>query len=158
MKKKSSLIYSYILLTLLLSACTSLDADAAQKYKQENVLRAEITVPESIQIGVPQSYIAKLVQRDINVDNPDVIQFHIWSSDDRKEPFHETIEPIHSNNGMFTADIVLPQDGIYYFQVMASSQGSEVMPTVQLIVGDVEVPEADQNNSTSGTNNSGEHH
>lgn len=52
MKKKWSLIYAYVLMTLLLSACTSVDADAAQKYKQENVLKVDITVPDSIQTGV----------------------------------------------------------------------------------------------------------
>ncbi|WP_160036824.1 hypothetical protein [Paenibacillus sp. An7] len=158
MKKRWSIIYSYVLLTLLLSACTSVDADAAQKYKQQNVLQVDITVPDSIQTGVPQPYVAKFVQKDIIIDDPDVIQFHIWSSDDRNNPFHETIEPIYIEGGMFKADIVIPQDGIYYFQVIASSQGSEIMPTMQLIVGDVELPQPDQSSTTSGNNNSGKHH
>lgn len=100
MKKKWFLIYSYVLLTLLLSACTSVDADAAQKYKQVNVLEVDITVPDSIQTGVSQTYAAKLIQKDVSIDDPEVIQFHIWSADDRKDPFHVTIDPIYSEDGM----------------------------------------------------------
>lgn len=121
----------------LLSGCSTVSPEAIEKYKQENILDISLHVPQQVEPGVPQVYTASLMQAGEAVLDPDEIVFHIWSDVDTA--YHETLYPAQDGKGNYTAEAVLPEQGIYYFQVIAQADGSEVMPTKRFAAGDAEL-------------------
>ncbi|WP_025680959.1 FixH family protein [Paenibacillus massiliensis] len=135
--------HSYLItlaLLLLLTACSSVRPDTAAKYKQENVLGIDIHIPSPVQSGISQAYTATLTQDGQEVEHAEQVHFYFWNDEPAGESsyYHEEVLPSYEGDGRFRAEVSLPQDGTYFVQVTASSQGSTVMPTKRFTVGDVE--------------------
>ncbi|KAB2330677.1 FixH family protein [Bacillus mesophilum] len=130
MKRLCVLFFS----TLFLSAC-SLDENAADLYKKETPLEAEIILPEQFSNADQEAITVHLTQGGESVDNPDFIHFQIWKQDGSIDYGMEEAENL--GDGTFALSKPFDQDGLYYIQVHASSAGSMIVPTKQFIVGEL---------------------
>jgi YtkA-like len=103
-----------ILICTMLGACSPKE-DAADLYRQESPLQADITMPEDFSGSEPIKI--ALTQSGQSVDDADFVHVEIWKGDDS---FHDQMEEAE-NAG----------DGNY------TNNGSTIMPTLPFAVGEL---------------------
>ena len=130
--KTYSKYFSLIFICMLLGACSSKE-NAADLYRQESPLQADITMPEEFSGGVPIKIY--LTQDEKTIDNADFVHVEIWKSDGSfRNPMEEAT---NAGNGNYTFDKTLTEDGLYYIKVHAGNNGSTIMPTLPFAVGEL---------------------
>ncbi|NMH68199.1 hypothetical protein HF072_05340 [Bacillus sp. RO3] len=131
MKSKITLS-SILLLSMLLGACAPKE-DAAELYRQESPLQADITMPKDFS-GDEPIHIA-LTQDGQTVDDSQFVHVEIWKGDGS---FHHQMEDAeNAGDGTYTFSKELTEEGLYYIKVHAGSNGSTIMPTLPFAVGEL---------------------
>lgn len=132
--KKIKRISMICILSLSLCAC-SLKPDVATLYKQEEPLQADIIIPESFSSDKPEEITVSLTQNDKRVADPDFVHIEIWKQDGSVAYEMEQAEEI--GNGLYSIKKEFNHDGLYYVKIHASNDGSIIMPTKRMIVGEL---------------------
>jgi hypothetical protein len=132
--KKNRYISFIFVFSLLLSAC-SLKEDAADLYKKEKPLEADIMIPESFSDNGQETIQVVLTQDGKKVEGADFVHFEIWKQDGFLTYNMEQAE--EAGNGTYMLSKELDSDGLYYIKVHASNDGSTIMPQKQFIVGEL---------------------
>ncbi|UOQ84105.1 FixH family protein [Gracilibacillus salinarum] len=125
------------LLTALLSACSAnqLNDDAAKQYHTEQPLTITIDSPSNIEANTETPINVTLQQNIAPAENVQSISAEVWmplQPEVKKEVALALQEP-----GVYHMDYTFAEDGIYYLQVRAESEQSDIMPTKRLIVGEL---------------------
>jgi hypothetical protein len=131
MKKKWNYI-NLIILSLMLGACSP-NEDAAELYRQESPLQADITMPQAFSGDEP--FRISLTQEGQKVDDANFVHFEIWKADGTFRLPMEEAEP--AGDGTYTFNQKLNEDGLYYVKIHAGSNGSIIMPTKPFAVGEL---------------------
>jgi len=146
--------------TICISGCSAyaLNENAVDYYKKERPLEVDIVVPEPILLNEPQFLKVILKQDGEVVTGANDVRFTIWKKD--VSTAKEVIVAKDDGNGEYSVEKTFHEDGLYYVKVQASSKGSTVMPTKQLIVGNLTEEELHdlQKNSPKQIHNHEGHH
>lgn len=130
--------YTYVLLVcligLFLSAC-SLKEDAADLYKKEIPLEAEIEIQSSVKVDKTATIKVALTQNGAKVDNADYVHFEIWKQDGSIKKNME--EAKNEGNGVYSISKKMDSNGLYFVKVHASNEDSIIMPQQQFIIGEL---------------------
>ncbi|MDN4495251.1 FixH family protein [Ureibacillus aquaedulcis] len=119
---------------LLLSAC-SLKEDAADLYKKESPLEAEVILPDAFLDDQQETIEVLLTQDGKEVNGADYVHFEIWKQDGS---LHYNMEPAKAMGyGLYALSKDFHSDGLYYLKVHASSNGSVISPQMQFVVGEL---------------------
>ncbi|RBP06183.1 FixH family protein [Rossellomorea aquimaris] len=121
-----------ILICTMLGACSPKE-DAADLYRQESPLQADITMPEDFSGSEPIKI--ALTQSGQSVDDADFVHVEIWKGDGSLHDQMEEAE--NAGDGNYTFNKKLTDDGLYYIKVHAGSNGSTIMPTLPFAVGEL---------------------
>ncbi|UOQ49300.1 FixH family protein [Gracilibacillus caseinilyticus] len=124
-------------LTALLSACSAnqLNEDAADQYHTEQPFTITIDLPSNIEANTNTPINVTLQQNNTPADNVQNISAELWmplQPEVKTEVALELQEP-----GVYHTDYTFAEDGIYYLQVRAESEHSDIMPIKRIIVGEL---------------------
>lgn len=141
MKKHVTIL---LLVFTLLTGCSanSVKESAASLYKKEAFLEIEIQTPESILPAQIALFEILLFQDGQEAENVETIEVSIWGKENNEKIEEHTLEK--ASNGRYSVATTFDKDGVYYLKVNASSNGATVMPTKQLIVGEVSEEELNE--------------
>lgn len=130
--RKASLFVLISIGLLLLSGCT-LRSDAADLYKQEMPLQAEVRMPEVL--SPDEEVMLEVVMRQNGelLEKADFVHFEIWKQDGSKR--YPMEEAVGSGEGVYQLPIQFESDGLYYLEVHAGNNGSLISPQHQFVVG-----------------------
>jgi YtkA-like len=147
-------ILLFLVLTFLVSGC-SLNDGTETLYKQENALQIDIVIPDKLELGKEEEFIAVLKNADGKAPELKNITFTIWKNG---TPPPESIVPENRGNGTYSLSTKFLEEGLYFVKVEASSLDSRVMPTKKFTVGSL--TEEDINslpNQSEGHHHEGHH-
>ncbi|MFC0560876.1 FixH family protein [Halalkalibacter alkalisediminis] len=132
MIKKFYIGFTIFFLSIIIMGC-SLNEGTEEFYRQENVLKVEIIIPEEIETGEGFDIQALMSQSDGEVPELENIKFYIWKDGEREE--NQSFQPEHVGNGMYTINSMIHKEGLYFVKVEANTNQSKVLPTKQFMVG-----------------------
>lgn len=144
----------FTLILLLLGACAPKE-DAADLYKQESPLEADVSLPDPYTSDEPIKI--SLTQDGKKVENANFVHVEMWKADGS---FRQGMEEAdNEGNGLYTFKTDLKDDGLYYVKVHAGSNGSTIMPTKPLAVGELSKEDIDAlNGNVPQQSGGGGHH
>lgn len=145
----------FTLILILLGACAPKE-DAADLYKQEFPLEADVTLPDPYTSKEPIKIV--LTQDGEKVENANFVHVEVWKADGSFRQGMEEAE--NEGKGLYTFKTDLKEEGLYYVKVHAGSNGSTIMPTKPLAVGELSKAdiEALNGNAPQQSGGSGHHH
>ncbi|MFB5660361.1 FixH family protein [Alteribacillus sp. HJP-4] len=129
--KKAFHFYAVGILLLFLSAC-AVDDNTANLYKKSKPLEIDLILPKSTSLDKEQMIKIKLTQEGEKVEDA-AAQLEIWKRDNHED--HEVIKAKSEGNGIYAAEKMFNDDGLYYIRAEVRTSDSHVMPTKQVIVG-----------------------
>jgi len=123
---------------LLLVGCTS----APEEKTTLEVVKVEMELPDDVQIEEEVDIRTHVTQGDENVEDAKVVQVEIWNVEEGKEN-SELIDAEHIGDGIYEVKYSFEKKGIYRIQSHVTARDMHVMPTKQLVVGDLTQEEID---------------
>lgn len=158
--KESKIIFLPFILVFLLTACSfnSLNEEAVDYFKKETPLQVNLIVPQPITLNETQSLKAILMQNGEAVAGLNDVQFILWKKDSPGNK--QAMNASNDGNGEYSVEKIFTEQGIFYVKVVATSNGSAIMPTKQFIVGELSEEELKdfQKQSLSPQHNHDDHH
>ncbi len=149
-----------IILTLacvwLLQGCSAASEGVEHKYKQEQVLMIDIRMPETVETDQSQTFQVLLSDHGRQAVEADYVRFAVWGKDESKP--EQLMDAVKEGNGVYSIKRKFDEEGIYYLQVYAAANGSEVMPTRRFAVGDVAVEAEEEQDEADHGHSGGAHH
>lgn len=137
------------LLALTLAACSD-EADTpidTNEGVQEIVeVTVDILTPEQVDANVPVKLEAKLTQGDEIVNDAEDVTFEVWQSGLRDEG--TMIDGEFIGDGVFTAETIFAEEGVYYMFAHTNARGMHVMPKQQITVGNPDMSKVLPDDST----------
>ncbi|MGK7379528.1 FixH family protein [Planococcus sp. 1R117A] len=119
---------------LLLAACGSEEADSAGAGNSLEEIVVEINTPETAEAAEEVVLSASVTQGDEAVEDADEVVYEVWQSGHRDSG--EMIEAEHTGNGVYEAETVFEEEGLYFMQAHTSARRLHVMPKQEITVGD----------------------
>lgn len=139
------LLYSFLLATLVLSACGTDSEEENSTQGNDNEAEETETAPapevevvtgdEPLPVNEEVTLQAKVTQGGEPVEDAESVDFEIWNEKDGKEN-SETLESTHTENGIYEIQYTFKKAGAY--QMYAHTQVGDVhtMPKVTVQVGE----------------------
>ncbi|WP_026674022.1 FixH family protein [Alkalihalobacterium bogoriense] len=143
-----------ILGMLLLAGCEMNEAEP-KAHDVLEVVNVDILIQEEIAVNDEVTLQVKVTQGEDDVEDAQEVEFEIWKHDHRDDG--EMITGIHQGEGVYQISHTFEQDGIYYVQTHVTARGMHVMPTKQLLIGDVSEEELASLEEESGETESSHH-
>ncbi|WP_169865036.1 FixH family protein [Sutcliffiella halmapala] len=152
---------SLILVTLgiFLMGCTSVQEEEVEL----TVINVDIQLPEKVQTNQSIELKTHVRQGEENVEDAQEVQFEIWNVEKGKEA-SKLVEISHQRDGIYQVEEVFEKEGIYRVQAHVTARGMHVMPTKQLVVGDLSQEEIERilgeesNKEEESPTDDGNHH
>lgn len=144
----------FVLIVSLLVACGGEELEGLQDNDVPEMVEVEIILPE-IEPGEEMVLQTKVTQGEENVDDAQEVEFEIWEHGNKEES--DMISGDHQGEGIYKISYTFAKDGIYNVTSHVTARGMHVMPTEQVIVGDVSDDELKPLEEESGHDESGEH-
>ncbi|GKW47500.1 FixH family protein [Planococcus sp. NCCP-2050] len=119
---------------LLLAACGSNDDDSAGAGDSTQIVEVEITTPQEAEVAEEVTLSVTVTQGSETVEDADEVVYEVWQSGDRDNS--EMIEAEHTENGIYEAETVFEEEGLYYMQAHTTARRLHVMPKQEITVGD----------------------
>lgn len=119
---------------LLLTACGSDDADSAGAGNSLEEVKVDITTAEQAEPAEEIVLSATVTQGEEPVEDADEVVFEVWQSGHRDHG--EMIEAAHTADGIYEADTVLEDEGLYFIQAHTTARRMHTMPKQEITVGD----------------------
>jgi len=132
--KKNIYVLLVCITGLLLSAC-SLKEDAANLYKKETPLEADMELSSPLKADETATIKVSLTQNGEKVENADYVHFEIWKQDGSIQKRMKDAK--NEGNGVYSVSQKIDSDGLYFVKVHASNNDSIIMPQQQFIVGEL---------------------
>ncbi|YCA44710.1 FixH family protein [Bacillus sp. JZ8] len=132
--KKFFYLFSSFVIILLLSAC-SVDSDAAKLYRQSEKLKAVIITPETMNPNEEVGLEVEVTKEDKKVEELERMNVEIWKKG--SEENKKVIEGQRTTKGTYEVVNTFSEDGIYYVKADVRTKNLHIMPTKQMIVGEL---------------------
>lgn len=121
------------MLLLLLAACGSEEADSAGTGNSLEEIVVDINTPQTAEVAEEVVLSVTVTQGDEAVEDADEVVYEIWESGHRDSG--EMIEAEHTEAGVYEAETVFEEEGLYYMQAHTSARRLHVMPKQEITVG-----------------------
>ncbi|MCI4126517.1 FixH family protein [Bacillus haynesii] len=135
MYNRFAAVMGLLMLFLLLSACSAVQSKFHHEEGPPKVISTEFLLSKKIDPHRTTTLKIKLTRGNAGLENADGTVFYI-----SKAAGGERIKEItakHEGKGIYSADTMFPEHGVYDIQVHAEADGMRVMPVKRVIVGDV---------------------
>ncbi|WP_010198772.1 FixH family protein [Bacillus sp. m3-13] len=123
---------------LLLVGCTS----ASEEKTSLEVVEVEITLPEQVEKEEEVVVKTLVTQGEEKVEDAKGVQIEIWNVEKGKEN-SELLDAEHVGDGVYEVKHSFGEKGVYRVQSHVTARDMHVMPTKQLVVGDMSQEEID---------------
>jgi hypothetical protein len=134
MMKKFFYLFSSFVIILLLSAC-SVDSDAAKLYRQSEKMKAVIVVPKTVNPNEEVDLKVEVTKEDKKVEKLESMNIEIWKKGNEENK--KVIEGKRTAKGTYEVVNTFSEDGIYYVKADVRTKDLHIMPTKQMIVGEL---------------------
>ncbi|CAG9619952.1 FixH family protein [Sutcliffiella rhizosphaerae] len=144
---------------LLLLGCTS----APEENTMLEIVEVEIDLPSNVNEGETLHIRSHITHGEENVEDAQEVQLEIWNVEEGKEA-SELLDAEHVGDGNYEGIYSFGKKGIYRVQSHVTARDMHVMPTKQVVVGDLTDEEIEtilENEQTVGEGNhgsNGSHH
>ena len=118
----------------MLAACGSEDADSSGAGNSLEEVVVEINTPQEAEAAEEVLLSVTVTQGDEAVEDADEVVYEVWESGDRNNG--EMIEAEHTSGGVYEAETVFEEEGLYYMQAHTTARRLHVMPKQEITVGD----------------------
>ncbi|KAB2496108.1 hypothetical protein A3863_10640 [Priestia endophytica] len=139
MMKKIFYLFSSFVIILLLSAC-SVDSDAAKLYRQSEKMKAVIVIPKTVNPNEEVDLKVEVTKEDKKVEKLESMNIEIWKKGNEENK--KVIEGKRTAKGTYEVVNTFSEDGIYYVKADVRTKDLHIMPTKQMIVGELSEEEA----------------
>lgn len=139
MMKKIFYLFSSFVSILLLSAC-SVDSDAAKLYRQTEKMKAVIVIPKTVNPNEEVDLKVEVTKEDKKVEKLESMNIEIWKKGNEENK--KVIEGKRTAKGTYEVVNTFSEDGIYYVKADVRTKDLHIMPTKQMIVGELSEEEA----------------
>ncbi|WP_035346959.1 FixH family protein [Halalkalibacter hemicellulosilyticus] len=141
----------------LLVACAGEEQGDIQNDGVPEVVEVDIMLPEIVP-GEEVILQTKVTQGNENVDDAEEVEFEVWKHGKKDES--DMISGEHQGDGIYEISYTFVDDGVYNVTSHVTARGMHVMPTKQVIVGDVSEEELQQleEDDAQDEENEHEHH
>jgi hypothetical protein len=139
MMKKFFYLFSSFVIILLLSAC-SVDSDAAKLYRQSEKMKAVIVIPKTVNPNEEVDLKVEVTKEDKKVEKLESMNIEIWKKGNEENK--KVIEGKRTAKETYEVVNTFSEDGIYYVKAEVRTKDLHIMPTKQMIVGELSEEEA----------------
>ncbi|MCM3536950.1 FixH family protein [Priestia endophytica] len=137
--KKFFYLFSSFVIILLLSAC-SVDSDAAKLYRKSEKMKAVIVIPKTVNPNEEVDLKVEVTKEDKKVEKLESMNIEIWKKGNEENK--KVIEGKRTAKGTYEVVNTFSEDGIYYVKAEVRTKDLHIMPTKQMIVGELSEEEA----------------
>ncbi|TYS67456.1 hypothetical protein FZC76_12770 [Sutcliffiella horikoshii] len=123
---------------LLLVGCTS----APEEETSMEIVEVEMELPENVKEQEEVAVKTLVTQGDENVADAKEVQFEIWNVEKGKES-SVLLDAEHVGYGVYEVKHSFEEKGVYRVQSHVTARDMHVMPTKQMVVGDLSQEEID---------------
>ncbi|MCG1023275.1 FixH family protein [Sutcliffiella horikoshii] len=123
---------------LLLVGCTS----APEEETSLEIVQVEIQFPEKVDEGEEVVVKTLVTQGEEKVEDAQEVQIEIWNVEKGKEN-SLLLDAEHVGDGVYEVKHSFKENGVYRVQSHVTARDMHVMPTKQLVVGDLSQEEID---------------
>ena len=113
----------------------------------------EVLTPAEVEANEKVTLEAEVTQGDKPIDDA-IVEFEVWESGLRDEG--KMLEGRLSADGIYTADHTFEKDGVYYMYAHTTANSYHVMPKHEFIVGNPDMSQVLEDDSTSSMEQMGE--
>ncbi|RPK12900.1 FixH family protein [Priestia endophytica] len=138
MKKFFYPFLSFVII-LLLSAC-SVDSDAAKLYRQSEKMKAVIVIPKTVNPNEKVGLKVEVTKKNKKVEELESMNIEIWKKGNEENK--KVIEGKRTAKGTYEVVNTFSEDGIYYVKADVRTKDLHIMPTKQMVVGELSEEEA----------------
>ncbi|MED4072587.1 FixH family protein [Priestia endophytica] len=138
MKKFFYPFLSFVIITLL-SAC-SVDSDAAKLYRQSEKMKAVIVIPKTVNPNEKVGLKVEVTKKNKKVEELESMNIEIWKKGNEENK--KVIEGKRTAKGTYEVVNTFSEDGIYYVKADVRTKDLHIMPTKQMVVGELSEEEA----------------
>lgn len=135
MKKIMLIVVPFL---LLLVGCTS----APEEETSLEIVQVEIQFPEKVDEGEEVVVKTLVTQGEEKVEDAQEVQIEIWNVEKGKEN-SLLLDAEHVGDGVYEVKHSFKENGVYRVQSHVTARDMHVMPTKQLVVGDLSQEEID---------------
>jgi hypothetical protein len=139
MMKKIFYLFSSFVIILLLSSC-SVDSDAAKLYRQSEKMKAVIVIPKTVNPNEEVDLKVEVTKEDKKVEKLESMNIEIWKKGNEENK--KVIEGKRIAKETYELVNTFSEDGIYYVKAEVRTKDLHIMPTKQMIVGELSEEEA----------------
>ncbi|BAB05572.1 hypothetical protein [Halalkalibacterium halodurans] len=132
--KRQAIMIAALLFSVIVGACSEID-DVTHLYKQESPIDIEMNIPDPLVTDQEESLTVSLSHNGEILSKVDSLHVHIWKHDHTVAYHFEQLET--DQDGAFNLPLTFESDGLYYMKVDVTHNGDTIMPTAQLIVGEL---------------------
>ncbi|CAM4005531.1 FixH family protein [Alkalicoccus chagannorensis] len=161
--KKAGLLTAAAVLAL--AACgteeeNSNDTGGAVSIEDVNMepLEVEVQAPDAVDPGEEVTLGAQLTQGDEHVDDAEEVLFEIWKDGEKGESGDMIEAGRPGVEGVYDIDYTFEEEAVYYIQPHTTARGTHVMPVEQVIVGDPDIEELEDEDENHQDMNDHDHH
>jgi hypothetical protein len=141
---------------MIVSACTANTDPAKLSQDITQIVEVEIIIPEKLDVNTEHDLSVHVIQGEEDVTDATDVQFEIWKVNSSETG--ELIEANHLSNGIYSISHAFDEDGIYYIQSHVTARGLHVMPTRQIMVGEISKEELEMLEKDTNNQDGANHH
>lgn len=126
--KRWKIVSVMFILFLSLAGCIQKNDETSADLA--DMVEVKLDVPENEQIGKSVILQSHVTQGDDVVDDADEVVFEIWKDEEKEESV--MIDYTKKENGMYEAEMIFEEVGLYHVQVHVTARRMHVMPKTQI--------------------------
>ena len=126
--KRWKIVSVMFILFLSLAGCIQKNDETSADLA--DMVEVKLEVPEDEQIGKSVILQSHVTQGDETVDDADEVVFEIWKDGEKEESV--MIDYTKKENGMYEAEMIFEEAGVYHVQVHVTARRMHVMPKTQI--------------------------
>lgn len=125
-------LFMVALFLIFLAACGNNNNNDSEDSEELKALDVEFEIPKTAKKGEKILLKATVTYGDELVDDADEVNFEYW--EEGREDESTTIESINNENGTYTAEIVIENEGIFSIYAHTTARGLHTMPLKSVTV------------------------
>ncbi|TWT24432.1 FixH family protein [Planomicrobium sp. CPCC 101110] len=142
---------------LMLGACGTNGAETSGAGNTLEEVAVEFNTGQTAEVGEEVALSVTITQGGEAVEDADEVVYEVWESGHRKDG--EMITAEHTADGVYEAETVFGEEGLYYMQAHTTARRLHAMPKQEMTVGNPD-PESivpDDSEDSEGMNMMEEH-
>ena len=151
--------YFILLFTLIsvgiLSACGQTNAnDTEMEDMSLEPIEVDLQAPQSVDVDEQVLYKAVVTQADELIEDAEVV-FEVWEDGDKESS--QMLDASNEGSGEYTIEHAFTAEGVYHVQSHVDARGLHTMPKAQIIAGNPDTSEIEQQDQNSDGNEHNHH-